>query len=679
MFILLVNISYGLNIREKFNGTSLNNDFANVSSRRTLPFDTSNSNFTSTDTGYRYFTWQAGVTAQINKEGWQTTNWFNPVQYNSINISIDGFTNIIGYKTEFTNPFIISENTTFILYYNSTPYSTSWTQWFLWLLDENGRENLSLAGGSYGSFGTLSFCGGTYVPLVAGSCRNPVTEITPTALRLHNTTQYIIDLGNASIPNDVYYGLAIGFLKGVVSPDSIILGGYDLLNIGNGTNLLPTGTFEFNKSTLCINKTDTNPSATFQILNDITDPEGDQIYYDTELLTNIKVNKTIDYNTVYCILGQCVNRPDYSFMSNVYYPTYKTCIVEDNRNNIYPIVNNSNHNLLDSENGEYSLNMNGYCSGTDKSFYYDFEKSYDKLFYTSEFIGVFNNDLFNITLYDNSFLTDVVKLNVNVTNNNVNISYFDGNSFILLGNVTNTNYVNITIFFDTVTNNANVSLNGNFFNVPLLNNNSLVRFIGIRTKDNSILIQKQFTYGGINQDIDFTTGIPTGVTVHNTGTYEYSISYTDAVNKPDYFNTQTLQFNVVSCDEYIDYENLGTIKGKNVYKGLTAFKDSITNVCTSLDNSLEVERYGFCFFIRFGYVFFAILLSYALGLVFLSLSQDVGFIVITFSFYLMIKAGSYILPFGITLRIISALVGIFGIIAIFRLLFTSNSSAGVEG
>lgn len=188
----------------------------------------------------------------------------------------------------------------------------------------------------------------------------------------------------------------------------------EITNIFNGTNQLPSGTYNLNDTLLCIDED--NPETYLTHLVDFTDPEGDTIYYLTgseehEQVMEVVFNNYVNAlekpcNNIYAFL--CARRPVFNFVDDVYFPNGVTCnvtdehvYISDNHNLVYRRV--LRHEDLTRTHSKHVLELNQNCDGSDKSFTYDFGVNLEEFEFDTFIYGVDEDESFEISLNDDRY------------------------------------------------------------------------------------------------------------------------------------------------------------------------------------------------------------------------------------------------------------------------------------
>jgi len=311
---------------------------------------------------------------------------------------------------------------------------------------------------------------------------------------------------------------------------------FDNLIINNNTNSLPSGNLSFNKNVLCVSP-EVN-SVTFNLSLDVYDSDNDQIYYAESFQTSTDISEEISFTRpIFLGFGQA---PDYSFMDSVIKLSDSCGIAKDNKN-ISSIDNN--FALLEYEDNS---NPNAYwfslknCSESDKSLYYQLQKSTRNLNFLTSIVntknigGVGNNSM-NITVWDSQIETKIMQLMFKFNNTNSNWQTYIVNetgSFIVQNSTFNPNIMYFEFDLDNdfvrvfLTGNDQVSSNYSLYNSD--SNNQLASIIQFSTTENMQTRFKYFIIDGLSSDLTFTTTKPTSFTVSNAGTYEYKLYVSDS-------------------------------------------------------------------------------------------------------------------------------------------------------
>lgn len=334
----------------------------------------------------------------------------------------------------------------------------------------------------------------------------------------------------------------------------------NIIDVSN--NQLPNVNVTSEKPYYCINETD--DVLIIPLNYSIYDYENDTIYYSLKKYDSYSENTTILFYERFCrylfgFIPLCTNNKNYDFLLNTYYPTENVCEISQNS------YNESMFNLY-FENDIYGLRLND-CHNSDKSFYYDLDIPTNNLNYITEIRQIHNNDVLNVSLLSED-LNEISRIQLNTQDNRLYVNYYNGTDLINIGNISKQDNTLIE-FYDVNVNNNNYvfrvwesgvnlpRLSGTYqnFTIPILSDNS-IKYVKHNINDVTDVIIMGLQFRGVTSFLNFTQEQITNFTIYNIGSYYYTIYTTDELNKElNKYNTNDINFNVVSCDVYIDADN----------------------------------------------------------------------------------------------------------------------------
>lgn len=324
-----------------------------------------------------------------------------------------------------------------------------------------------------------------------------------------------------------------------------------------GNNQLPNVNISYDEN-LCLNET--IGSLTVPLNYNISDPENDTVHYAYKEYSSYSDNTTVIFYDRICdyffgLIPLCTNNRDYSFLSDVYYPDENTCLISQDS------YNESKFNLY-FDNEIYGLRLNN-CSGSDKSFYYNLNLPTKNINYVTELRNIDNNDILNISLLSED-LIEIARINLNTSEDRLYINYYNGSDLINIGNITSQEDTLLEFYDVDVTQDNFIFrvwesglslpyLSGSYNNytIPILND-EYVKYVKHNINSNTDLLIMGLQFRGVLSNLDFTNEQITNFTINELGSYYYTIYTSDNINQPNKFNTHEINFNVVSCDVFIE-------------------------------------------------------------------------------------------------------------------------------
>lgn len=366
-----------------------------------------------------------------------------------------------------------------------------------------------------------------------------------------------VDMLNSGIFSNVLYNSYDAVLVNIrkwYNGEQMIIGDINITNLvfNISDNSLPYVNLTYNESDYCYNDSVSNPILTIDLDIDAYDTENDVIYYSNSVSESSVPLRSYDYEDKFCISAEigCVNYPNdevlaYEYLNN-------NC--EINVPNFLESFNESKHNVkewLDWQGkGRYMLELNGFCSETDKSFYLNLPNIYNDLRYTTDLYGVNDGDSFNLTFYSSSF-TRLLDL------------FFEknGTSTYVIDNLNNRELIDtwnneygkfdeifFNVFTNTSTNNESVFAfmydSTDFKQVKSVDGS--IRYVGIVPRNQTRLYQLEFSFTGSGLLQNWKIEKPTEVNISSSAVYTMYV--TDASHLGIDSDKYTLSIDLLSCD-----------------------------------------------------------------------------------------------------------------------------------
>lgn len=309
----------------------------------------------------------------------------------------------------------------------------------------------------------------------------------------------------------------------------------------NDSNYVPEFNISLENSVLCLDEHTNTKSFNFTI--NVSDVENDTIYYaiDNFITENITISKR--YSKTY-ILPFNIQLPHLLYSSFNEFKNYSdSCSINYDIDNIdldfFNFLKNTNkYNIL-----RYMLYLDGGCSATDKSFYVKLNKIFSNFFYYTDLYDLTNGDNFNITFLDVYRTKEIIKLNFNVTNDDVFISSVINDSFYLIINESLINgYLGLSII-DNLNDSGKYSLFlydyydvGTSINDLNKSNYDLIQIIKISLGNITLISQEDYIYSGLFSLPDFSIVKPSAINISDVGISYFSVYVTDELHLGSYIS-----------------------------------------------------------------------------------------------------------------------------------------------
>lgn len=455
---------------------------------------------------------------------------------------------------------------------------------------------------------------------------------------------------------------------------------------GDANNSLPLFNVSLNSTDNipCVNDTNTS-TLSLPLYWEVYDAENDTILYGSKVQYGNFQTTDISFTKNYCFLGVCYNSVDDTHLKEFVYPINETCTVANYStlpDNSKFYIENYDDIYSPSYVGEPMLKLQNSCVGSDKSLYLPMTYPSIRTEVTLKLFNYKPGQSFNLSLLDEN-LTPTRTLGFYVNSSNITLVY-DSNG-VLVGTYdssTDFKVLGYQMYFN-LDENDNFTQSVNFFSgykfvyYNKTSNNSN-RYIKIEhTSPDVPLYIDLIRYSGIPLQVNFSTTQPQTLdfTSIKFG-YGYSFTYyvTDSVHTPNKYNSQNLFVTVMKCSDKIsplspDYTTLGR-----------ALKNENLALCNAFNGIIKGFGFSACnIFLIIGLIF-SLILAIIVVAIFLFMIPQIAYAMGLVAFSLgMFVTDSFLIDMTNSLKIISAVLFVLGIIGVIMGIIGSQETGVIKG